>query len=176
MGEWAEVCRAVRATIRAVPDFPERGILFRDITPLLASPQAFNSALDWYAERCRGADLIAGVEARGFIFGAAVAQRLAAPFIPVRKLGKLPGATIERRYELEYGQDGMELHADAVAAGQRVALVDDVLATGGTLEAAAALLGEARAEVVCIAVLIELAELNGRERLSGLPLDALVRY
>ena len=144
------------------PIFPAPGILFRDITPLLAQPDAFNAAIDWYAACCDGAEAIAGVEARGFIFGAVVAQRLGLPFIPVRKLGKLPGPTIERSYELEYGQDGVAIHADAVSEGQRVALVDDLLATGGTLEAAAGLLADAGAEVTTIAVLIELVELGGR--------------
>ena len=176
MSEWDAVRRAVRAEIRAVPDFPQPGILFRDITPLLASPEAFEQALGWYADRCAGAEVIVGVEARGFIVGAAVAQRLGLPFAPMRKPGKLPRATIGRRYELEYGSDGLEMHSDAVRPGQRAALVDDVLATGGTLEAAVGLLGEAEAEITRIAVLIELRELNGRERLAGYPLDTLIGY
>lgn len=176
MDQWDDARAAVCGAIRAVPDFPQPGILFRDITPLLASPQAFEQALAWYADRCAGAEVIAGVEARGFIFGAALAARLGLPFAPLRKPGKLPAATIGRRYELEYGSDGLEMHADAVRGGQRVALVDDVLATGGTLEAAVGLLTEARAEVMEIAVLIELVELKGRERLGGRPLDALVRF
>ena len=175
MDQWDDARVAVCGAIRAVPDFPRPGILFRDITPLLASPQAFEQALAWYADRCAGAEVIAGVEARGFIFGAALAARLGLPFAPLRKPGKLPAATIGRRYELEYGSDGLEMHADAVRGGQRVALVDDVLATGGTLEAAVGLLTEAGAEVMGIAVLIELGELKGRERLGGQPLDALVR-
>ena len=176
MDQWDDARAAVCGAIRAVPDFPQPGILFRDITPLLASPQAFEQALAWYADRCAGAEVIAGVEARGFIFGAALAARLGLPFAPLRKPGKLPAATIGRRYELEYGSDGLEMHADAVRGGQRVALVDDVLATGGTLEAAVGLLTEAGAEVMGIAVLIELVELKGRERLGGRPLDALVRF
>lgn len=176
MSDWATACRAVRGSIRSVPDFPEPGILFRDITPLLASPSAFGSAVDWYADRCLGVDAIAGVEARGFIFGAATADRLGAPFIPVRKPGKLPGATLTRRYELEYGRDRMEIQADAVSAGMRIALVDDVLATGGTLSSAGALLTAAGAELTRIAVLIELVDLCGRKRLQGHLLDALVRY
>ena len=176
MDQWDDARVAVCGAIRAVPDFPRPGILFRDITPLLATPQAFEQALAWYADRCAGAEAIAGVEARGFIFGAALAARLGLPFAPLRKPGKLPAATIGRRYELEYGSDGLEMHADAVRAGQRVALVDDVLATGGTLEAAVGLLTEAGAEVMGIAVLIELVELKGRERLGGRPFDALVRF
>ncbi len=176
MSEWAEVCRAVRAGVRSIADFPEPGILFRDITPLLAQPDAFNAAIDWYAACCDGADAIAGIEARGFIFGAVVAQRLGLPFIPVRKLGKLPGPTIERSYELEYGHDGMAIQADAVSERQRIALVDDLLATGGTLEAAAGLLADAGAEVKTIAVLIELVELGGRGRLDEAALHTLVRY
>lgn len=176
MDQWDDARRAVCGTIRAVPDFPQPGILFRDITPLLAAPAAFEQALAWYADRCAGAELIAAIEARGFIFGAALAARLTLPFAPLRKPGKLPATTIGRRYELEYGSDGLEMHTDAVRAGQRVALVDDVLATGGTLEAAVGLLSDAGAEIEGIAVLIELVELNGRERLSGRPLDALVRF
>lgn len=176
MSEWDDARRAVCGAIRSVPDFPQPGILFRDITPLLGSPTALEQALAWYADRCAEAEVIAGIEARGFIFGAALAARLGLPFAPLRKPGKLPAATIGRRYELEYGVDGLEMHTDAVRAGQRVAVVDDVLATGGTLEAAVRLLDDAEVEVVRIAALIELVELKGRERLAGRPLDVLVRF
>ena len=176
MQEWDDTRRAVCGAIRSVPDFPQPGVLFRDITPLLSAPAVFEQALEWYADRCAGAEVIAGVEARGFLFGAALAARLGLPFAPVRKLGKLPGETIGREYELEYGSGGLEIQVDAVREGQRAALVDDVLATGGTLEAAAALLREGGAEIAQIAVLVELVELRGRERLGEYPLDTLVRY
>lgn len=176
MSQWDDARRAVCGAIRSVPDFPQPGILFRDITPLLGSPAAFEQALAWYADRCAEAEVIAGIEARGFIFGAALAARLGLPFAPLRKPGKLPAATIGRRYELEYGSDGLEMHTDAVRSGQRAAVVDDVLATGGTLEAAVGLLDDAGVEIVRIAALIELVELQGRERLAGRPFDALVRF
>ena len=142
--------------IRAVPDFPQPGILFRDITPLLAQPQAFRHALDWLAERCADADAdaIIGIESRGFILGAPIAQRLELPFIPIRKAGKLPAATIARSYALEYGEATIEMHADALQPHQRVALIDDLLATGGTAEAAIQLILQAGASIAVVAFLI----------------------
>lgn len=151
--------------IRAVPDFPEPGILFRDITPLLAKPEAFKHALDWLTEHCEGAHAIVGVESRGFILGAPIAQRLNRSFVPIRKAGKLPADTITRSYDLEYGSATIEMHSDALAQGTRVALVDDLLATGGTAEASLQLLLQAGAEIATVAFLIELEALNGRERL-----------
>ena len=162
--------------IRAVPDFPEPGILFRDITPLLAEPAAFAQALDWVAERCRGADAIVGIESRGFIIGAPVAQRLLLPFVPIRKAGKLPADTIARSYDLEYGSATIEMHADAIAPGSRVALLDDLLATGGTAEAAIQLILHTGAEISTIAFLIELEALNGRDRLTPHPVESMLVY
>ena len=162
--------------IRAVPDFPEPGILFRDITPLLAEPAAFAQALDWVTERCRDADAIVGIESRGFIVGTPVAQRLGLPFIPIRKAGKLPADIISRSYDLEYGSATIEMHADALAAGSRVALVDDLLATGGTAEAAIQLILHTGAEIDKVAFLIELEALNGRERLAPHPVESLLIY
>ncbi len=162
--------------IRAIPDFPEPGILFRDITPLLANPDGFGMALDWLAERCEGTDAIVGIESRGFILGAPTAQRLRVPFVPIRKAGKLPAATIARSYDLEYGSAMIEMHADALGSGERVALVDDLLATGGTAEAAAQLIAQSGAEIGMIAVLIELADLQGRERLAPHPFESLLIY
>ena len=162
--------------IRAVPDFPQPGILFRDITPLLANADGFRLALDWLTERCEGADAVVGIESRGFILGAPAAQRLRVPFVPIRKAGKLPAATIARSYDLEYGSATIEMHADAIGAGQRVALVDDLLATGGTAEAAVQLIAQSRAEIGMIAVLIELAELQGRNRLLPHPFESLLTY
>lgn len=162
--------------IRAVPDFPEPGILFRDITPLLAEPAAFSQALDWVTEQCRDAEAIVGIESRGFIVGAPVAQRLNLPFVPIRKAGKLPADTISRSYELEYGSATIEMHADAIESGARIALIDDLLATGGTAEAAIQLLLHAGAEISKVAFLIELQALNGRERLEPHSVESMLVY
>ncbi len=162
--------------IRAIPDFPEPGILFRDITPLLGEPTAFTHAIDWLCERCDGADTVVGVESRGFILGATVAQRLGLPFVPIRKAGKLPAETIARSYTLEYGSATIEIHADAIAAGRRVALVDDLLATGGTAEAAIQLILQTGAGISRIAFLIELAGLNGRDRLHPHAIESMLIY
>ena len=162
--------------IRAIPDFPEPGILFHDITPLLAEPEAFSRALDWLTEQCDGADAIVGIESRGFILGAPIAQRLNRPFVPVRKAGKLPAATFARSYDLEYGSATIEMHADALNTGARVALVDDLLATGGTAEAAVQLVLQTGAEISTVTFLIELAALNGRERLRPYEATSLLIY
>lgn len=165
------------ARIRAIPDFPVEGVLFRDITPLLADAGAFGSALDWLADCAAGADAIMGIESRGFIFGAAVADRLGLPFLPARKGGKLPWGTIRRPYALEYGEATLEIHADALSAGQRAAIVDDLLATGGTAEAAAQLVHDAGGTVASFSFAIELPELGGRERLEPFgPVNALLAY
>lgn len=162
--------------IRALPDFPQPGILFRDITPLLAEPTAFTHALDWLTEQCESADAIVGIESRGFILGAPIAQRLNRPFIPIRKAGKLPADTIARSYDLEYGSATIEMHADALDSGARVALVDDLLATGGTAEASLQLLLQAGAEVSAVVFLIELAALNGRDRLQPHDIASMLVY
>ena len=162
--------------IRAVPDFPQPGILFRDITPLLAAPTAFSQALDWLTEQCEAADAVVGIESRGFILGAPIAQRLHRPFVPIRKAGKLPADTISRSYDLEYGSATIEMHADALGSGSRVALVDDLLATGGTAEASAQLVLQSGAEIAAVAFLIELAALNGRDRLTPHPIASMLVY
>jgi len=163
--------------VRDVADFPRPGIVFRDITPLLADAVAFADALDRLARPFRGAvDLVAGVEARGFIFAAPVAARLGAGFVPIRKPSKLPWETVSASYELEYGIDTLEMHRDAVGPGRRVLLVDDVLATGGTAEAAASLLTGSGAELVGAAFLIELAFLGGRSRLGGVGTHSVLTY
>jgi adenine phosphoribosyltransferase len=167
------------AYITDVPDFPKPGILFKDIMPLLADGQAFAQAVARMAEplRAHSVDLIAAVEARGFILGGAIARLLGVGFVPLRKPGKLPGATLSVEYALEYGTDILQLRAGTVARGARVALIDDVLATGGTLAAASRLLTQATARVVHVGVLIELAFLNGRERLPrDVGFDAVLRY
>jgi adenine phosphoribosyltransferase len=165
-----------RAYIRDVPDFPTPGILFRDVTPLLASPEAFAAAVDAMAEPFRKArpDKILGIEARGFLFGSALARELHVGIVPARKPGKLPRQTERVSYGLEYGKDCLEVHADAFRKGERVLVVDDVLATGGTAKAAAELAERLGSEVVGISVFIELSALAGRARLGGRPAHAVV--
>ncbi|MEV6794195.1 adenine phosphoribosyltransferase [Streptomyces sp. NPDC051320] len=166
--------------IRDVPDYPKPGVVFKDITPLLADPEAFTALTDALAELClrHGATKVVGLEARGFILAAPVAVRAGMGFIPVRKAGKLPGATLAQSYELEYGSAEIEVHAEDLDADDRVMVIDDVLATGGTAEASLELIRRAGARVVGVAVLMELGFLNGRARLEpalrGAPLDALI--
>ena len=164
--------------IRDIPDWPKKGILFRDITPLLADPQAFPATIDaLYAPfQQAGVEYVAAVEARGFIFGAAAAARLGAGFIPIRKKGKLPWKTESASYELEYGVDSIEMHRDDIPRGAKVLMVDDLLATGGTMQAACELIEKVDAEVVAIAFVIELTELKGRERLKPHKVHALISY
>ena len=154
---------------RDIPDFPTPGIVFKDVTPLLADGEAFAAAIRAMAEPWRGTglDAVAGIESRGFIFGAALALELGTGFVPVRKPGKLPAMVLSESYALEYGSDSLQVHADALPSGARVLLVDDVLATGGTLRAALSLLRRQGADVAGAAVLIELAALDGRARWPG---------
>ena len=164
--------------IRDVPDFPKKGIVFRDITTLLQDPAGLRAALDGMVEFLRGHEVtkVVGVESRGFILGAALADRLGVGFVPVRKPGKLPSTTVRVSYDLEYGSDHLELHADAVAPGEKVVIVDDLLATGGTAEATVKLLRTLKADIVGLALLIELDFLNGRQRLEGIDVWSLVHY
>jgi adenine phosphoribosyltransferase len=166
------------ALIRDVPDFPKPGITFKDITPLLADPVAFAEVVDRLAEPFvgRGVTKVVGIEARGFVVAAPVAHRLGAGFVPVRKPGKLPWETASEAYELEYGTDELEVHLDAIAPGEKVLVVDDVIATGGTALAAARLVEGLGGEVVGLAFLIELAFLGGADRLGELPHVSLVTY
>jgi adenine phosphoribosyltransferase len=168
----------LKAFIRDVPDFPTKGILFRDITPLLRDAAALRQTVDALATSFRrhGVDVVAGVESRGFLFGAPLALALGVGFIPIRKRGKLPSATIHRSYALEYGANELEIHSDAVRPGERVLLVDDVLATGGTAAASAELVEALGADVVGLAFVLELAELAGRERLPGRDVVTLLTY
>jgi adenine phosphoribosyltransferase len=168
----------LRSLIRDVPDFPKPGILFRDVTPLLGNGPAFRACIEQLCERIAPLkpQTIAGIESRGFIFGANVAVELGVGFVPIRKPGKLPWKTRKEQYALEYGTDAIEVHEDAVARGTRVALVDDLLATGGTAGAAIKLLRGLGALVVVAAFVIELDFLKGRERLNGVPAEVLVRY
>jgi adenine phosphoribosyltransferase len=169
---------ALAEYIRDIPDWPKKGILFRDITPLLASPEAFPAAVEALSRPWRevGIEYVAAVEARGFIFGAAVAARLGAGFIPIRKKGKLPYETERVTYDLEYGTDCVEMHRDAVTHGARVLMVDDLLATGGTMWAACQLVEKLGARVVGIAFLIELTDLHGRDRLASYNVHSVIRY
>jgi adenine phosphoribosyltransferase len=166
--------------IRDVPDYPKPGVVFKDITPLLADPAAFAALTDALAELCtrHGATKVIGLEARGFILAAPVAIRAGLGFVPVRKAGKLPGATLSQAYELEYGTAEIEVHAEDLAAGDRVMVIDDVLATGGTAEASLQLVRRAGAHVAGVAVLMELGFLAGRHRLepalAGAPLEVLI--
>lgn len=168
----------LKALIRDVPDFPSPGILFRDITPLLRDAHALDRAVRELAAPFRDAriDLVAGIESRGFIFGVPLALALGAGFVPIRKAGKLPADTLRREYQLEYGSNRLEIHRDAVAPGQRVLLVDDVLATGGTASASAELVRELGGEIVAAAFAIELSALEGRQRLSDCSVVALLSY
>lgn len=164
--------------IRDIPDFPKPGILFRDITPLLASPEAFGEVINRMADRFRGRDIdvVAAAEARGFIFAAPLALAMNVGFVPVRKPGKLPFNTHAFHYELEYGTDTLEIHIDGIAPGQNVLLVDDLLATGGTIEACCRLAEKARANIVACAFVIELTGLGGAERLAPYEVFSLLRY
>ncbi len=164
--------------IRDIPDFPEQGILFRDITPLLADPGAFGHAIEMLAKRCRnpGLDVVVAVESRGFIFGAPLARQLGKPLVPVRKAGKLPSDTYKVDYDLEYGSNVLEIHTDSIAPGQRALIIDDLLAVGGTLSAASHLVETCGGIVEQLAVVIELGFLNGRSRLEGREVVSLVQY
>ena len=164
--------------IRDVPDFPKAGILFKDITPLLADADALRAAIEHLAQPYRdgAVDLVVGIESRGFIFGTALARELDVGFVPIRKPGKLPADAISAEYELEYGTDRIEIHTDAIAEGQKVALVDDLLATGGTMAAACQLVSELKGEIVGLSFVIELDFLNGREKLGDLPIHTLIHY
>ena len=169
---------ALKAKIRHVPDFPKAGILFYDVTTLLRDPQGFKMAVDAMAGPYlhRGIQTVVGVESRGFILGAAVADRIGAGFVPVRKLGKLPAKTIRASYDLEYGSDSLEMHQDAIERGQKVLVVDDLLATGGTARATVDLVTQLGGTVEGVAFLIELVELNGRSRLQGENVFAVLQY
>jgi len=166
------------AAIRDVPDFPKPGILFKDITPVLGDPDLFKASLDLLAETAGDTkiDKVVGIDARGFIFAAGVAQILGAGFVPVRKEGKLPWATRSMAYTLEYGESVVEIHEDAIKPGEKILLVDDLLATGGTAAAAIKLLKALDADIVSVSFLIELAGLNGREALDHTDIKALLTY
>jgi len=168
----------LKSLIRSVPDFPRPGIVFRDITPLLAHAEGLALACRALAQpyRSQNIDLVVGAESRGFIFGAAVARELNCGFIPVRKPGKLPARTISQAYQLEYGTDKLEIHADAVKPQQRVVMLDDLLATGGTMKACCQMVRSLGAEIVGVSFLIELTFLNGRNVLTDWPVHSIITY
>lgn len=164
--------------ILTIPDFPKEGIMFRDVTTIMQSPEGLRLAIDSLAEKLEGLDfdLVIGPESRGFVFGTPVAYKLGKGFIPVRKKGKLPRATVSQKYELEYGSAEMEIHADAIKPGQKVVIVDDLIATGGSTECAVKLVEKLGGKVVKIVFIIELAGLKGRDRLKGYDIDSLIVY
>ena len=164
--------------IRSIPDYPNPGVTFRDITPLLGDGPAFAEAISTLADRFTGANIqrVIGVEARGFILGAPIAVALGAGFVPVRKAGKLPWAVVREEYDLEYGSDKLEIHRDAIHPGERILVVDDVLATGGTAAATCRLVSALGGDIVAFAVLIELPFLEGRAKLAGITVESLFTY
>jgi adenine phosphoribosyltransferase len=173
-----EPVKRLKRLIREIPDFPKPGILFRDITPLLADPSGIALAVELLANPFRGKniDLVVGAESRGFIFGTAVACCLSAGFVLVRKPGKLPHKKVAMTYDLEYGTDTLEMHEDSILKGQRVLIVDDLLATGGTMKACCDLVQRVGGDVVGLACLIELVGLNGRDRLKGFDIHTVLQY
>jgi len=168
----------LKTRIRNVPDFPKPGILFYDVTTLLRDPEGYKLAVDTMAEpyRNQGIALVVGIESRGFILGAAIADRIGAGFVPVRKVGKLPSKTIRASYALEYGTDSLEMHSDAIEKGQKVLVVDDVIATGGTARATVDMVRQLGGDVHGVAFLIELLALNGRAQLQGENVHAVLKY
>ena len=168
----------IKKFIRDVPDFPKKGILFKDITPLLGNSEAFKEVIKRLSSQFKSekVECIAGIESRGFIIGSALALEMGVGFIPIRKPGKLPYKTVRKEYSLEYGKDAVEIHEDALRKGERVLLVDDVIATGGTAKAAAELLREIGGNLVGIAFLVELSFLNGLEKLKGEKVFSLIQY
>ena len=183
MHDWTDerkvdLSEELRKTIRDIPDFPKPGIIFKDITPVLSSPHLFEKVIAAFHDRYRekGIAAIVAIEARGFIFGGALAERMGVSFVPVRKKGKLPYKTVSATYELEYGTDTVEMHSDALQPGDRIVVLDDLVATGGTAEATARLCEQLGAEVVELAFVIELAFLNPREKLQRYPIFSMVAF
>lgn len=168
----------LKKAIRSIPDFPKKGIVFRDITTLLANPDAFGKTLDLMETYCRERrpNKIVAIESRGFVFGGALANRLGISLVMVRKQGKLPGETIAQEYELEYGTDKIEIHSDSIQQGDSIIIIDDLVATGGTLEATCKLVEKAGGKISGISVLVDLAFMPWREKLKGYDIQALVKY
>jgi adenine phosphoribosyltransferase len=174
----SEMLEKLRAGVRDVPDFPKKGIVFKDITPILSDGALFRTSINVFLEHCRGKqiDKIVGIDARGFLFGSAVAYELGVGFVPIRKRGKLPFKTEIAKYSLEYGEAEMEMHIDAMEPGEKIVLVDDLLATGGTSAAAAALIAKIGGELTDALFLIELEFLNGREKLAPTPVTSFLKF
>jgi adenine phosphoribosyltransferase len=170
--------RLLEKSIRNIPDFPKPGILFRDVTTLIQDKAAFKKTVDLLAKKYKNLkiDKVVGVEARGFIFGASLAYKIGAGFVPVRKKGKLPHETISTTYELEYGTDTLEIHKDAVTPGEKVLIIDDLLATGGTVKAVVDLVRQLQGKIVGIGFVIELVDLHGRDKLKECPLFSLIKF
>jgi len=168
----------LRGLIRDVPDYPKKGIVFKDITTLIKRGDALDEVINIFCDQCKDkkVDLVAAVESRGFIFGGVLANRLKVGFVPVRKFGKLPADTVEQKYDLEYGTDRLEIHKDAIQPGQKVLIVDDLLATGGTITATCKLVEKLGGEVEKILIMIELGFLNGRDKLKDYDVFTLIRY
>ncbi len=166
----------LRRFVRDVPGFPRQGIIFKDITPLLASPEALSASIRLLAARVPEPEAVVAIESRGFVFGTGLALHWGVPLVPARKFGKLPGRTVREVYSLEYGEDTLELHADGLRAGQRVVIVDDLLATGGTAAATARLVEQLEARVAALLFVIELRGLGGREKLASYTVEALLEY
>jgi adenine phosphoribosyltransferase len=173
-----DVIEKLSAGVRDVPDFPKKGIVFKDITPILSDPALFHASIELFLDRCRGRkiDKIVGIDARGFLFGSAVAYELGVGFVPIRKRGKLPFKTEMASYSLEYGEAEMEMHVDAITAGEQIVLVDDLLATGGTSAAAAVLIRKAGGHLLEAQFLIELEFLQGRKQLEPTPVTSFLKY
>lgn len=174
----SERMEKLRAGVRDVPDFPKAGIVFKDITPILSDGLLFRTSIDVFLEQCQGKkiDKVAGIDARGFLFGSAVAYELGVGFVPIRKRGKLPFKTEIAKYSLEYGEAEMEMHIDAMGPGERIVLIDDLLATGGTSAAAAALIKKVGGELTEAIFLIELGFLKGREKLAPIPTTSFLKF
>jgi adenine phosphoribosyltransferase len=174
----SDVIEKLRAAVRDVPDFPKAGIIFKDITPILGSGELFRASIDVFLEQCRGKEIdkIVGIDARGFLFGSAVAYELGVGFVPLRKKGRLPYKTESAKYSLEYGEAEMELHLDAIEPGERVVLIDDLLATGGTSASAATLIKKVGGILLAAQFLIELEFLHGREKLEPVPVVSFLKY
>jgi adenine phosphoribosyltransferase len=174
----SEMLETLRARVRDVPDFPKKGIIFKDITPILQDGVLFRASIDLFLEQCRGKqiDKVVGIDARGFLFGSAVAYELGIGFVPLRKKGRLPYKTESASYTLEYGEAEMELHIDAITAGEKIVLIDDLLATGGTSASAVALIKKVGGELIEAIFLIELEFLQGRKKLAPTPVSSFLAY
>src|ERR1700681_976592 len=174
----SDAIQQLRAAVRDVPDFPKAGIIFKDITPILSHGKLFRASIDIFLDRCRSQEIdkIVGIDARGFLFGSAVAYELGIGFVPLRKKGRLPYKTESAKYSLEYGEAEMEMHIDAIKPGEKIVLIDDLLATGGTSASAAALIAKVGGDLIEAQFLIELEFLHGREKLAPTPIVSFLKY